>query len=78
MYQKLRIISTLTAIGQASLCIYIINSLFNELILIRLPITNVNYLITIAEAAIIILAAQGIYMLLKSNNISSYFFLGGR
>ena len=80
LYQKLHnvIIRTLTTIGQASLCIYIINSLFNEFILVYLPFSHINYLTTIAEASIIILVSYGIYVLLKSHKISKYFFLGGR
>lgn len=80
LYQKLHhvIISALTVIGQASLCIYIINSLFNEFILVYLPFSHINYFITIAEASIIILVSYGIYVLLKLHKISKYFFLGGR
>ncbi len=80
LYQKLHLIciKVLTKIGQVSLCIYIINSLFNEFILVYLPISHINYLLTIAEASIIIFVSYGIYILLKSNKISKYLFLGGR
>ncbi len=80
LYQKLHLIciKVLTKIGQASLCIYIINSLFNEFILVYLSFSHINYLITIAEASIIIFASYGLYILLKSYKISNYFFLGGR
>jgi fucose 4-O-acetylase-like acetyltransferase len=80
LYHKLHfvIIRALTTIGQASLCIYIINSLFNEFILVYLPFSHINYLTTIAEASIIILVSYRIYVLLKSYKISKYFFLGGR
>ena len=80
LYQKLHhvIISALTVIGQASLCIYIINSLFNEFILVYLPFSHINYLITIAETITTIATSYGIYKLLKLNTINSTIFLGGR
>lgn len=80
LYQKLHFVITraLTTIGQASLCIYTINSLFNEFILVYLPFSHINYLITIAETITIIATSYGIYKLLKSNKINSTIFLGSR
>ena len=80
LYQKLHFVITraLTTIGQASLCIYTINSLFNEFILVYLPFSHINYLITIAETITIIATSYGIYKLLKSNKTNSTIFLGSR
>lgn len=80
IYQRLQknIIKTLTALGEASLCIYTINSLINEHILLSLPFTHINYILTITESIIIICISYSIYKLLKSNKTTSYLFLGGR
>lgn len=72
------IIDILSSLGQASLCIYVIDSIINEQLLPSFPFIQINYIITIAETIIVLLISYLIYTLLKSNWITTYLFLGGR
>ena len=68
----------LIALGQASLCIYIINHYLNELVLLNLPINKLSYLNVLIESIVIICFAHFCSLLLKKNRILRVLFLGGR
>ena len=67
-----------TTIGQASLCIYIINHYLNELVLLNLPINKLSYSNVLMESAVIICFAFLCSQLFKKIRILRILFLGGR
>lgn len=68
----------LSRLSISSLCIYIINNYINETLLISLPFSHINYLITILETVIIVLIGYLTSLLCKTTKLTNLFFIGGR
>lgn len=77
-YLNRRIITVFVALSQSSLCIYIINHYMNETIIVHLPNTHINYLVSLLMTTGVIFVGYSIFWLLKQRKISRILFLGGR
>ena len=69
---------TLVTLGKISLCIYIINNYLNELLLIHLPVHNINYAYTILETFFIVLIGYLFSNIIRQSKMLNTVFLGGR